>query len=207
LAYFDTTTSAMSASVGMPPSIRRRGAGVFGTAGDDHAKDRRDFVEAFGSLFADHRHGLAAAGAHRAFRLDDLLDPVQMRRQRAPVRAAFLRPLAFQAFVFLFVFGVGFGAGGLKLFQNQSELLFAQPLGFAAEARPPQDSDDVMKLLVGGVEGVAFRRQPIALFSEKPFRSPLGKNQRAQGVDIVGKRVGGSSDHDGSLADLRSIFS
>ena len=88
-------------------------ASVFGTAGDDHAEDRRDFVEAFGPLFADHVHGLAAAGAERVFRLDDLFDPRQMRGKRAPVRAAFLRPLAFQAFVFLLFFRIGLGSSSI----------------------------------------------------------------------------------------------
>ncbi len=54
-----------------------------------------------------------------------------------------------------------------------------------------------MKLLIGRVERVAFRRQPIAFFKEQPFRSPLGKNKRAQAIDIVGKRIGRSCDHDG----------
>ena len=170
-------------------------------------KDRRDFVEPFGPLLADDRHGLAAAGAERGFRLDYLFDPLQMRGQRAPVRAAFLRAGAFLAFAFLLVFGFRLGAASLKLFKNQSELVFAQALGFAAEARPPQHGDDMMKLFVGGVEFVAFRRQPIALFNEQPFLSPLGKNQRAQGVGIVGKRIGRSCDHDGSFTDLRSDFS
>ncbi len=69
-----------------------------------------------------------------------------------------------------------------------------------AEARPPQHGDAVMKLFVGGVKLVR-------LFDKEQLLSPLVKNQRAQGVDIVGKRIRRSSDHDGSFADLRSTFS
>ena len=77
------------------------GAGVFGTAGDDHAKDRRDFVEAFGPLFADHVHGLAAAGVERVFRLDDLLDPLQGRGKSARFARRFFARSRFRPSSFL----------------------------------------------------------------------------------------------------------
>jgi len=57
-----------------------------------------------------------------------------------------------------------------------------------------------MKLLIGGVEFVA-------LFDKEPLLGPLDKNQRAQGVDIVGKRIRRSSDHDRSFTDLRPTSS
>jgi hypothetical protein len=60
-------------------------------------------------------HGLAATRAERAFWFDEL-DPLQMRRKRPPVRPAFLRSLALQAFVFLFVFG--FRLFALRCFTN-----------------------------------------------------------------------------------------
>ena len=62
-------------------------------------------------------------------------------------------------------------------------------------------------MIVGGVELVAFCHQHIALFNEQLFRNPLRKNEAAQGVDIVGKGIGRSGDHDGSFADLRRSFS
>ena len=63
-------------------------------------------------------HGLAATGANRAFRLDDLLDARQVCRKRPPVGAALLRALAFKLFVLLFFFGLRLGAGGLQVFQR-----------------------------------------------------------------------------------------
>ena len=152
----------------MPPSISRGGAGACAT-NSPHAQaylGRRVTITrktAGGSSRSDLSspmtgHGLAAAGADRALRFDDLLDPLQMRRQRAPVCAPFLRAGAFKAFVFLLVFRFGLGVGCFQLFQNQSELIFAQALGFAAEARPPQHGDEVVKLFVSGVEFVALFR-------------------------------------------------
>ena len=59
-----------------------RAAAVFRAAGDENAVLRRDDVEPFGSLLADHMHRPAATGARCCFRFDDDLDPRQVRGQR-----------------------------------------------------------------------------------------------------------------------------
>jgi hypothetical protein len=71
--------------------------------GHDHPELRRDDIEPFGFVLADHMHGALAAGAGRALRLDDLFDPRQMRWQTTSIAAAFLPPLRGLVVFVLFV--------------------------------------------------------------------------------------------------------
>src|SRR5271165_3970860 len=146
-------------------------AAVFAATGDYDAQGCRDFVEALGFVLADYMHLLTTTGADRAFRFDDLFDARQVSRQRSPVGAAFLRPLALEALVFLFFLSFGFGAGGLQLLQHKIELVLAQPLGTAAEPGSPQHRDHMMELVIGSAEPVAFQDQELLL-------GPLSQNRR-----------------------------
>src|SRR5690606_6240467 len=106
-AYFETTTSATSASVGSPPSISRAGAGAWmmpatasapvrsqarhallGPARHDHPDLRRDLVEPLGAILADDVQFAAAAGAYLGLRLDHDLLARQMRRKVAAIDLA-----------------------------------------------------------------------------------------------------------------------
>ena len=131
-------------------------AAVFGAAGDDHAQSCGDFVEPFGAILSDHLHRQAATWANRGLRFNHLFDARQMRRQRTAVGPALLRPLRLEGLVFLFVFRLRLGGRDFQFFQHLIELLIAQPLGFAPEARPAQHRNDVVKFFVGGTELIAL---------------------------------------------------
>ena len=56
-------------------------ADVFWANRDQHAEPGRDHVQTLAAVFAHLDHLAAAAGTQGAVGLDDLLDPLQMRRQ------------------------------------------------------------------------------------------------------------------------------
>ena len=102
-----TSTCATSASVAMPPSIGRSGAGadhdsafagpagVARTARDTDPQLRGHDVQLLAAQFADRVHRAAAAGAVAVFDVDQHLIARQMRRQGAVVAVgACLAPLA-----------------------------------------------------------------------------------------------------------------
>jgi len=60
-----------------------RPADVFRADRDQHAEAGRDDVQTLTAILAHLDHLAAAARAQRAVGLDDLLDPLQMRRQMA----------------------------------------------------------------------------------------------------------------------------
>ena len=72
-------------------SALARATAVAGPLGDEHAEARGDDIEALGHIFADDMHWLRAARAGGARWRDDLLDPLEMRGQRAAIGAAWLR--------------------------------------------------------------------------------------------------------------------
>jgi hypothetical protein len=138
----DTSTWATVASVGRPPSISRVGAGACtttssqdrqaGPAYDQHPELGGYNVEAFGDVFADPVQRAGAAGADHACHVDHRLDPRQVRRQRATVRAAFGGAgLALRG-------ALGLGEAGcfdlLGFLECELELLLGQAFGAATKA-------------------------------------------------------------------------
>jgi hypothetical protein len=69
-------------------------AGVFRPADHDHAELGRHDVEAFSPILADSMQRAPAAGTSLVLDVDDLLNPRQMRRQRAAVGAPLPIPAA-----------------------------------------------------------------------------------------------------------------
>lgn len=63
-------------------------AAVARAACEQHTKSNRNDVEPLGHILADLVESAAAAGTGLLVDIDDLLDPFQMRRQRAPVGRA-----------------------------------------------------------------------------------------------------------------------
>lgn len=93
----DTSTCPISASVGMPPSTIRAGAGACTTAFSQEWQPWRGRrvtstrkvgghdIEAFGDILVDLVERAAAAGAGLILDIDDLPDPLEMGGQRSAV--------------------------------------------------------------------------------------------------------------------------
>ena len=69
-----------------------RAAAVARAAGDEHPEGRGHDVEPLGDVLADPVERAAAARAGLVLDIDDLLDPIEVGRQRAAVALA--RPVA-----------------------------------------------------------------------------------------------------------------
>jgi hypothetical protein len=152
----------MVASVGMPPSIRREGAGlhdpilatpadIFRAAGDEHPQVRRNDVQLLALVLVDPVQLALAALTGLVVDIDDNLDPRQMRRQRAAVAASLLRCRLIACCCLL------------DVLEAEQHLIFGQCLGPAAKA-PLQLLDDLA--------------QPLVLH-------PLGEQHRFQRLEIV----------------------
>jgi len=149
-------------------TVFARSAGVFGPPGDENAELRRYHVQPLAPVFADPVQIALATGAGLVVDIDDNLDPRQMRRQRAAVRAALASPRRAairRAFVLLCLTGC---CNLLDVFKAQQHLVLGQRLRLAAKAMPLQFLDDLT--------------QPLAL-------APLGKQHRFQGLKVIRQGV------------------
>jgi len=120
--------------------LRAAAAGVFGAARDQHPELRGDHVQPLGHILADLCHLAAAAGTLSAGRLDQPLDPEQMRRQMATVAlrlAGLLTAGPLQRRLGLFLRRREHTLGQFGIFQRQVELVRRQLLGALAELRAP----------------------------------------------------------------------
>jgi hypothetical protein len=117
---------------------RAGSAGEFWTFGHDHPKLHRDHVEPFRGVFADHGHLSPAAGARGVLGRQRHLDPRQMSRQRAAVRAPPGRIALTQLGVPLLRLGVLFGDRLLEGFEAQLQLFFRQTFGPGTKLHPRQ---------------------------------------------------------------------
>jgi hypothetical protein len=130
-----TSTCAISASVGRPPSTIRAGAwacttalartaAIARTAGDEDTEGGWHHIEAFGYILADlvERAAAARAGpnAINFLDIDDLLDPFEMGWERTPVGLTWAlsgSPACLGAGM------LGFGQRRLDFFQSKLKLI------------------------------------------------------------------------------------
>ena len=128
-------------------SRRRRGlhhgaracpAGEFRPFGHDHPELRRDHVQPFRGIFPDHRHRRPAARARGVLGFQRHLDPRQVGRQCAPVRAPFGRVVFAQFGILLLRFRLIFGDRLLEGFQARLQLFLRQTFGPGTELHPRQ---------------------------------------------------------------------
>ena len=167
----------MVASVGMPPSISRAGAGActtpssqrrqayFGRRVTSTRELRRHDVQPLALVLADPVQLTLAAGAGLAVDIDDDLDPWQMRRQRAAIGASLLGPRGSFGRSRLICYRRIARRRLLDVFEAEQHLIFRQRLGPAPKTVPLQLLDDLA--------------QPLTL-------ALLGEQHRFQRLEIVG---------------------
>ncbi len=172
----------MVASVGMPPSISRAGAGActtpssqrrqayFGRRVTSTRELRRHDVQPLALVLADPVQLALAAGAGLVIDVDDDLDPWQMRRQRAAIGASLLGPRGSFGRNRLICYRRIARRRLLDVFKAEQHLIFGQRLGPAAKTVPLQFPDDLA--------------QPLTL-------ALLGEQHRFQRLEIVGQCVAG----------------
>jgi hypothetical protein len=161
------------------------GAAIFGPAGDDHPELRRRHVEPLRDVLADPHRPAVAAAAGEALRLDDDLDPFQMRRERlarsrgaAPLACRFRR----------LELGLDRAEPGLHLLEGEGLLVGIELLGAAAEAGTLQLPDDGMKIGDPFLGALVYRLEPgvvgfePGLFGLEP--SDLGSELRRIGPEL-----------------------
>ena len=150
-----------------------RAAAIARAAGDQHAEGSRHDVETLCNGLTDLVERATAAGASLILDVDDLLDPLEVGRQRAAVGLVGAIPRCPACLVH----GVlGLGQGRLDLLQGKLELIGIELLGPAAEPVPLQGLDDRLQAFNLGLENL----QNIEL-------SGLLEDERAERFDVVGK--------------------
>ncbi len=150
-----------------------RAAAIARAAGDQHAKGGGHDVETLGHILTDLVERAAAAGADLILDIDDLLDPLQVSRQRAAVglaRAIRRGPASLLHDV------LGLGQSRLDLLEGKFELIGIELFGPAAEPVPLQGLDDRLQAFDLGLKNL----QRIKL-------AGLFEDERAERFDVVGK--------------------
>ena len=194
----ETSTWATVASVGMPPSISRAGAGActttssqarqayFGRRVTMHAELGRHDVEPLGDVLADPMQRAPAARAGLVLDVDDLLDPRQVRRQRTAVGAALRCPVGALGRISRLLAGEALGLDLLGLLEPEQQLVDRQALGPAAEAMALQLLDDLAQPLVLGALGREHRLE--------------ARSDRPVGVGRVAHEADSIMDYSGSAS-------
>lgn len=118
-----------------------------GTPRDEHAQLRWSLVESFRAILADPMQRAATTRACLRIWFDHCLFARQMRRKVTAIGAARFRRLAFVDRVGFLGLGVLEGEGGLHVVEREVQLIGADLLGRAPEARAAQRARDM---------GVAF---------------------------------------------------
>ena len=156
----------------MPPSISRGGAGCcarataagkFGSARDQYAVLRRDYVEPLGAVLADLHHLCLAAGTRRVQRRQHRLDAWQMGRQCPTAGTPFLSPFAPQPRIVPLGFGLDLGDRCLEILQTQRQMLGRQPLRLPSELHPAQLQQQSAQPLIAHRQRVALSNRRITL--------------------------------------------
>ena len=180
----------MVASVGIPPSISRAGAGActtpsshwrqayFGPDRDQHPELRRHDIQPLALVFADPVQRAPAAAAGFVVDVDGGLNPRQMRRQRAAIGSPLRNSGLSRGRCRLLRARRITGRRLLDVFQPQQHLVLGQRLRPAAKLVALQVLDDLT--------------QPFVLH-------PLGEQHRFQRLGIVGQSI---ARHD----QIRSYF-
>ena len=167
---------------GLRHPIRAGPAGIFGTMRDNHPELRRDDVEAFGRLLADHMHRRAATGAIGVFRLDRHIDVRQMGGKRAPAGAALVGARAGGRRVLLVVGRRVAGNSLLDILERQLQLFGIKLLRAPAEVGALQLTQQVPQT-------IHLRQRLIALGDRGVPLRPCGSDQRLQRLDVGGKLI------------------
>ena len=141
-------------------NARATAAGKFGSARDQHAVLRRDYVEPLGTVLADLHHLCLAAGTRRVQRRQHRLDAWQMGRQCPTAGTPFLSPFAPQPRIVLLGFRFDLGDRCFEVLQTQRQLFCGQPLRFPSELHPAQ-------LQQQGVQPLIAHRQRVALSNRR----------------------------------------
>jgi hypothetical protein len=127
-------------------------AGIFRSDRHEDTQLGGHDIKALGTVFADPHHLAAAAGAKRAVRLDELLNPWQVFGQIAKVAfgllGLFVRCILLQAgLIFL-----GLGNCHLKVFESELAIVKGELFGLLAVKRVVQFLDQMLKLRIGLLE-------------------------------------------------------
>lgn len=126
------------------------------TPGDEHAELDGDNVEALADILADHVKVAIAAGADLALDVDDLFDPLQMRRQRTKVLPAPLALLSVPGLVERCLdLGLCARQRDLEILERQLELIGIELLAARPELptlEQGEDLGDALDLVVSGGE-------------------------------------------------------
>ena len=191
-----TTTCTISASVAMPPSIGRSGAGpdhgalagaagIARTARDPHPQLCGHDVELLGAEFADGVQRAAAAGTCLVLDVDHHLVARQMRRQGAMVA----RRRAPRGFGVLLRCGgrilgcLALGDRLLQVLQPELQLVRAQLFGPAAEPMAHQALDQQPQFVVLGVQLALLVQQRRAASAARRQGRPAGCQSRSARLD------------------------
>ena len=139
-------------------AVRAGAARVLRPAHHQYPNLRRHNIKTFGYILANPVQRGRAAGARAVRDVDHALDPRQMRRQGAAVRAALLEAHHTLGWRLLLGRGLVGGLGLLRLFQAEQQLVGRQALGAATEAVTLEFADDLAEPLVldplGGQHGL-----------------------------------------------------
>ena len=127
-----------------------RAAAVARAARYQHPERGRHDVEPLGDILADPVERAATAGAGLLFDIDDLLDPFEVRGQRAAVGLA--RPSLARAPRPGFAGDLGLGQRRLGILEAELELIGIELLGAAAEPVPLQGLDNRPQTLDLGLQ-------------------------------------------------------
>ena len=155
-----------------------RTAAIARTAGNQHAEGGGDDIEAFSHILADLVECAAAAGTGLIFDIDDLLDPLEMGRQRPAVGLA--RPFALRLGHRGISCGVHAAKRRLDILQGELELIGVELLGLAAEPVPLEGLEDRLQPLDPGI-GLALG------IGEIGQCAGLFEDERTQRVNVIGK--------------------
>lgn len=165
-----------------------RAAAVARPAGDQHPERDRHHVEPFGYILADLVERAATAGAGpdtiNLLDIDELLDPFEVRGQRATVGLA--RPIARRAHCLRQAGSLGMGQCRFGILEPQLELIGIELLGTTPEAMALEGIDDRLQALDLGVGALQL--------------AGLVEDERAERINVVGKvrfhQHGGSESTD-----------
>ena len=161
---------------------------VFRTARHEHAKLRRDHVQPLRDVGADRMHRRAAARTVPVLGLDRDVNAREVDWQRAAVRPALLGPSRCGCLVPLVVRRFAGRFRLLDILERQSELVWIELLGFAAELHPLKLAQQMHEAVVLGENRIPLRNRGV----------PLGQRRhqaRLQRVD-VGRRLIRVGAHD-----------
>ena len=177
---------------GLDRSGFARAAAIARSPGDEHAERGGHDIEPLGDIFADNVEITAAAGAGLVFDIDDLFNPFEMRRQRAPVGLAWSRC----AGVLLHGVETGLHAAQrcVEFFERELQLILIELLGAGAETVTLECGNDRVEpcdLSFGlGADGLEASDPILALGKRHVALCDLAmglNDHRAQRVQIVGK--------------------